>query len=90
MPNGHDAIAIVPTIELVLGNGHNAKGNGNGLHQKVDEPQRSLFSWVEFMDEQPVKPKERSRKRLPASVSLFEWALSLEEDHEEGLVEVGR
>ena len=31
------------------------------------------------MAEEPVKPKGRSRKPQPATPSMFEWALTLEE-----------
>ena len=56
--NGHhDAIGIGPTVKLVLGNGRHA--NGNGHHDEAPEPQQSLFSWAEFMAEEPVKPKGR-------------------------------
>ena len=55
----HDPFAIGPTVELVLGNGHHANGNGNGHHDEAGEPQQSLFSWAEFMAEEPVKPKGR-------------------------------
>ncbi len=43
----------------------------------ADEPQRSLFSWAEFMAE-PAQPKRRSGKPQPASLSMFEWALQQE------------
>ena len=98
--NGHhDAIGIGPTVELVLGNGH-AKGNGNG-HSAVPvngnghrddapEPQQSLFSWAEFMAEEPVKRNGRDGKPKPASTSLFEWAFTLEQEREEELVGAGR
>ena len=65
--NGHhEAIGVGPTVELVLGNGHVlANGNGNGHGDEASEPQRSLFFWAEFMAEEPVKPKGRSRKPDP-------------------------
>ena len=44
------------------------------------EPQQSLFSWAGFMAEEPVKPKGRGRKPKPATTSLFERALSLEQE----------
>ena len=107
--NGHhDAGGIGPTVELVLGNGHAANGNGhtpapvnslprtgyggngaNGHHDEAEEPQQTLFSWTEFMAE-PVKPKGRSRKPQPATLSMFEWALSLEEEREAEPVGAGR
>ena len=34
------------------------------------------------MAEEPIKPKGRSRKAQPASISMFEWALSLEQERE--------
>ena len=82
--NGHHADGIGPTVELVPVNGRHANGNGNGHaaapvngnghHDEAPEPQQSLFSWTEFMAEEPVKPKGRGRKPQPAATSLFEWA----------------
>ena len=100
--NGHDAIG--PTVELVPVNGHHANGNGangNGYaavpvngnghhHDEAEEPQQSLFSWAEFMAEEPVKPKGRSPKPQPATLSMFEWALTVEQEREEELVGAGR
>ena len=84
--NGHHE-AIGPTVELVPSNGHTANGNGhapipvngNGHHDEAEEPQQSLFSWAEFMAEEPVKPKRRGRKPQLAATSLFDWALNLEQ-----------
>ena len=76
---------IGPTVELVPANGHHANGNGvngNGHHEEADEPQRSLFSWAEFMAEEPVKPKRRNGKPQPATMSMFEWAVELEREKE--------
>ena len=43
------------------GNGHApapVNGNGNGHHgDEAPEPQQTLFSWAEFMAEEPVKPR---------------------------------
>ena len=101
--NGHhEAIPIGPTVELVPANGHNVNGNGhapvpvngngrNGYHDdEADEPQQSLFSWAEFMAEEPVKPKGRGRKPQPATLSMFEWALTLEQEREAEPVGAGR
>ena len=88
--NGHNAAGIGPTVELVLGNGHHANGNGNGHHDEAPEPQQSLFSWAEFMVEEPVKPKGRSRKPQHTTLSMFEWAMSLEKEREAELVGPGR
>ncbi len=49
------------------GNGH-ANGNRNGHAREPDEGQQSLFSWAEFLTEEPVK--RRIRKPKPASTSL--------------------
>ena len=96
--NGHhDPMDIGPTVELVPGNGHiptNGNGNGhaavpangNGHNDETQEPQRSLFSWAEFMAEEPVKP--RGRKTQAPSLSLFEWAV--EQEREEEPVGAGR
>ena len=84
--NGHhDPFDIGPTVELVPANGH-ANGDGNGHHDETPEPQQSLFSWAEFMAEEPVKP--RGRKTQAPSLSLFEWAV--EQEREEEPVGAGR
>ena len=72
-------------------NGHAAiPVNGNGHSNEAPEPQQSLFSWAEFMAEEPVKPKGRNGKPKPASLSMFEWALSLEREREKEVVGVAR
>ena len=83
--NGHHADGIGPTVELVPASGH-ANGNGNGHHDEAPEPQQSLFSWAEFMAEEPVKP--RGRKTQAPSLSLFAWAV--EQEREEEPVGAGR
>ena len=96
--DGHHADGIGPTVELVLDTGHHANGNGhaavevngNGHSDEAPEPQQSLFSWAEFMAEEPVKPKGRTSKPQPAAASLFEWALEMEQEREEELVGAGR
>ena len=97
--NGHHE-GIGPTVELVVGNGRHANGNGhapapvngngNGHDDEAPEPQQSLFSWAEFMAEEPVKPRGRGRKPQPAATSLFEWALEMEQEREEEPVGAGR
>ena len=80
--NGNDAIG--PTVELVPVNGHKVNGNGangNGHHEgEALEPQQSLFSWAEFMAEEPVKPRGRKSKPQPATLSMFEWAMEQERE----------
>ena len=95
----HDAIG--PTVELVSANGQHANGNGHaptpvngngtdGHHDDAPEPQQSLFSWAEFMAEEPVKPRGRKRKSQPATLSMFEWAMTLEQQRETEPVGAGR
>ena len=73
-----NVVEAEPESVGVNGNG----ANGNGHYDEAEEPQRSLFSWAEFMAEEPVKPKGRNGKPKPASLSMFEWALSLEQERE--------
>ena len=98
--NGHHTDGIGPTVELVMGNGRHANGNGhapapvngngNGHHDEAPEPRQSLFSWAEFMAEEPVKSRGRGGKTQPAAASLFEWALTVEQEREEEPVGAGR
>ncbi len=80
--NGHDdPFGIGPTVELVPANGQHANGNGNGRHDdESPEAQQSLFSWAEFMAEEPVKPKGRGSKPQAATLSMFEWAMEREKE----------
>ena len=85
-----------PTVELVqrsTGTRHApVNGNGTNGHHEDESPeaQQSLFSWAEFMAEEPVKPRGRGRKPQPAAASLFEWALEMEQEREEEPVGAGR
>ena len=54
----------------------------NGHADVVEETQQSMFSWAEFMAEEPQKSARRNGKPKPATLSMFEWALSLEEERE--------
>ena len=77
--NGNNANGVGPSFELLPG--------GNGYHHdEAPEPQQSLFSWAEFMAEEPAKHKGRGRKAKPAPPSLFDWALELEQEREEETV----
>ena len=92
--NGDGFDIIGPTVELGVGNNAPANGNGNseghaavpangnGHHEEPAEGQQSLFSWAEFLAEEPVKPKGRNGKAKPAAASLFEWALEKEMEKE--------
>ena len=96
MDDGWKAVEVEPETVAVNGNGHHANGNGNG-HATIEvnanghrdeapKPQQSLFFWAEFMAEEPVKPRGRGRKPQPATLSMFEWALTLEQEGEAELV----
>ena len=82
--DGWKPVEVEPEAIEVKGDG------GNGHHDEAPEPQQSLFSWAEFMAEAPVKPKGLGRKPQPASASLVDWALTLEQEREEVLVGAGR
>ncbi len=90
--NGHGSDIFGPTVELVPASGHTPNGNGaNGHHDdEAEEPQQSLFSWAEFMAEEPVKPKRSNGKPQPATMSMFEWAMELEREKQEETVGAGR
>ena len=92
--NGHssnrhdDPFGIGPTVELEP-TPVNGNGNGNGHHDdEATVPQQSLFSWAEFMVEEPDKPKGRNGKPQAASMSMFEWAM--EQEREKETVGAGR
>ncbi len=44
------------------------------------EPQRSLFSWAEFLAGEPDKPPKPRRRDEAPTLSLFEWALEREQE----------
>ena len=84
--NGHrDAIGIGPAVEPVAANGH-----GHGHHDEPAEGQQSLFSWAEFLAEEPAQSPSRKHKTKPAAASLFEWALNAELEREKEPVGAGR
>ena len=76
--NGHGSDIFGPTVELVPSH----TSDGNGHRDEEPEPQRSLFSWAEFMAEEPVRPKRRNGKPQPATMSMFDWALEQERENE--------
>ena len=79
----------VPVVIETHRNGasHAAKvDTGNGHHDEAPETQQSLFFWAEFMAEEPVERQNRRGKKEASSLSLFEWALSLEQHREEELI----
>ncbi len=68
---------VAPVVELV------PCANNHGQA----EQQQSLFSWAEFLIDQPEQAKHRGRNRRPSGPSLFDWAL--EREQEAGLVAAG-
>ena len=70
-----------PLAIAVSGNGHAPQGDGDGDGDDAPEPQRTLFSWAEFMATEPAEPKHRRRDEAP-TLSLFEWALEQEREGE--------
>ena len=68
------------TTELVAAEIGSVGADADDGCDEASEQQRSLFSWAEFMAEEP----ERTRRRRPepASISLFEWALEREREEE--------
>ena len=93
--NGHGD-GIEATVELAPANGHHDDANGNGAsgnghHDPAPaEGQQSLFSWAEFLTEEPVKSRGRNGKAKPAATSLFQWALDKEQEREKEPVGAGR
>ena len=65
-------------IEMFVDIGH----DGEAAYQSSDEREarQTIFSWAEFIAEEPGEG--RGRKPKPASTSLFEWALGMEEERE--------
>ena len=61
------------------GASHAAKvDTGNGHHDEAPETQRSLFSWAEFMAEEPVGRQNRRGKKeafvaVPCSSGRSAW-----------------
>ncbi len=56
-------------------------------HHGQGEQQQSLFSWTEFLSEQPEPAKPQGRNPRPPGPSLFDWAL--EREQEAGLMAAG-
>ncbi len=90
---GWHAVEVEPETVEVHRNGTGIvveTAAANGHADVVEETQQSMFSWAEFMAEEPQKPKGRGRKPQPAATSLFEWALEMEQEREEEPVGAGR
>ena len=57
-----------------------ATATGAVADDEAQEPQRSLFSWAEFMAEEPEEPPKPRRRHEAPTLSLFEWALEQEQE----------
>ena len=77
-----------PSVEVVMANGHLSPKEPNGA--EAEELEQAVLTWAELFAEVPVKPNGRRKPPRPASLSLFEWALSVEQEREEELVDAGR
>ncbi len=58
-----------------------------GHHTGVAPQQRDLFSWAEFLADEPAPTKRRGGKQTQPSASLFDWAL--EREQQAGLAAAG-
>ncbi len=56
-------------------------------HTGTAPQQRDLFSWAEFLSDEPQPTKNRRRKQVEPSVSLFDWAL--EREQQSGMAAAG-
>ena len=73
------------------GNGDaSAAANENSHQDEAAEPYRLLFSWTEFMAEEPEKPARRNETPRPATLSLHQWALTLGQEREAEPLSAGR
>ncbi len=69
-----------PEPAIVEAGGVTVTSDAEGRREDAGEPQRTLFSWAEFMaGEQDEPPKRRRRDEAP-TLSLFEWALEQEQE----------
>ncbi|MDE2885448.1 MAG: hypothetical protein OXO53_10190, partial [Chloroflexota bacterium] len=89
--DGWQAADVEPEIVAVDGNVTGIESTelpvpDNGRRDEDLEAQQTLFSWAEFMADGPVRPKGRSRRTQPASLSMFEWALGMERERQADLV----
>ena len=84
MDDGLQAVEAAPEPEPVVvetrrnGNGPPVEiATDNGHGQEAAEGQQSLFSWAEFLAEEPAQPTGRNGKPKPASTSLVNYGLEV-------------
>ncbi|MCY3603079.1 MAG: helicase C-terminal domain-containing protein, partial [Chloroflexi bacterium] len=68
-----EPVAVEPETVTVL-------GKADERHEEAREPQRTLFSWAEFMAGEPDDPPKRRGRDEAPTLSLFEWALEQEQE----------
>ena len=59
------------------------------LDDEAQVPRQMLFSWARFMAGGPVKPKTRSRKPQPTTLTMLERAFTWEQEREAETVGAG-
>ncbi len=64
--------------------------NGSGHREEAAQGQQSLFSWAAFLAGEPAQSQGRNGRPKPAATSLFEWALTMDQEREKELVNAGR
>ncbi len=67
-------------VEVVAANGHLPTEEMG--EAEAEEPQQAVLTWAELFAEAPVKRNGRRKQPQPASLSLFEWAVQVEEEQE--------
>ena len=72
-------VEVEPEIVEVYRNGTGVAG-ANGYDDEAVEAALSMFSWTEFLAQEPEKPPRGKQKPRPASMSMFEWAIEMERE----------
>ncbi len=75
-------------VEVVMANGHRPTEEMG--EAEADGPEQAVLTWAELFAQVPAKRNGRRKQPQPASLSLFEWALSVEQEREEELVGADR
>ena len=68
------------SVEVVMTNGHRPATESN--EAEADGPEQAVLTWAELFAEVPVKRNGRRKPPRPASLSLFEWAVQVEDEQE--------
>ena len=65
-------------VEVVMTNGHLPDEEMG--EAEAEEPEQAVLTWAELFAQVPVKRNGRRKPPRPASLSLFEWAVQVEEE----------